>query len=115
MIPGKYNMVCPQGSTFQKTLTYIINDVAVNLTGYSAKMQVRDTYSSAGVLVQIGTAIGGITLNSTGVINLVISAATTATFVPKTYVYDVEIVSPAGVVTKIVEGKFIVTPEVTRT
>jgi hypothetical protein len=46
MIPGKYNMICPQGSTFNQVLTYSIDDVLVNLTGYSARMQVKEKYSS---------------------------------------------------------------------
>ena len=41
MTPGKYNFTCPQGTTFTRTITYKIGGVAVNLTGYTARMQVR--------------------------------------------------------------------------
>jgi len=114
MIPAKYNMVCPQGSTFQKTLTYIINDVPVDLTSYTARMQIREKHSSTAVIVQIDSLIGGIALGAGGTIDLVIQSAVTEDFIAKEYVYDIEIISSTGVVTRIIEGKFIVTPEVTR-
>ena len=45
MVPGKYNIVCPQGSTLVQELTYSVNNVAVDLAGYSAAMQVREKQS----------------------------------------------------------------------
>jgi len=39
-------MICPQGATFSKRLTWSINDVPVDLTGYTAKMQARDSYGA---------------------------------------------------------------------
>ena len=62
MIPGKYNMVCPQGSTFNKQLTYSINDVAVNLTGYTSRMQVREKHTSTTSQLALNTENGGIVL-----------------------------------------------------
>ena len=46
MIPGKLNLSCPQGSTFSKSLTYKIDDDPVNLTGYEARLQVREFFYS---------------------------------------------------------------------
>ncbi len=115
MIPGKYNIVCPQGSTFNKQLTYTIDGVPVNLFGYSAKMQVREKYTSSAAQITLDTeGIGGITLGDlAGTITMVISATATAALVPKEYVYDLELTS-SSIVTRLIEGKFIVTPEVTR-
>jgi hypothetical protein len=114
MIPGKYNMVCPQGSTFNKQLTYSINDVPVNLTGYTARMQVREKHTSTTAQLALNTENGGVILGgSLGTITININASSTSALVAKDYVYDLEIVS-AGTVTRIIEGKFIVTPEVTR-
>ena len=115
MIPGKYNMVCPQGSTFSQELTYSINSVNVNLGGYTARMQVREKHSSTSTVLSLTTANSGITLGgSAGTITVNISAATTAGLIAKDYVYDLELVASNGTVTRIIEGKFIVTPEVTR-
>lgn len=114
MTPGKYNMICPQGTTFSKQLTYSIEGVPVNLTGYTAKMQVREKHSSQNVIISMTTENDGIVLGgSLGTIDLFIDSEDTSSFIAKEYVYDLELIS-SSVVTRIIEGKFIVTPEVTR-
>lgn len=114
MIPGKYNMICPQGATFSKQLTYTIDSVPVDLTTYTARMQVREKYTSTSAIVSINTENGGIVLGvEDGTINLYISNETTSTFTAKDYVYDLELISSSNVY-RLIEGKFMVTPEVTR-
>jgi hypothetical protein len=114
MIPGKYNFICPQGSTFSKELTWKIENDPVNLDTYTARMQVREKYASKAAIVNINTENGGITLGgSDGKIYLYITDEQTKNIVAKDYVYDLEMIS-ASEVTRIIEGKFIVTPEVTR-
>lgn len=113
MTPGRYNFICPQGSTFSKQITYSTNETPINLTGYTARMQVREKYTSTNAIVSL-TSGNGITLGgSAGTITINISAATTTTLVAKEYVYDLELVS-GSTVTRILEGRFLVTPEVTR-
>lgn len=114
MTPGKYNMICPQGSTFEQQLIYKIDDVVVDLTGYSARMQVREKHTSKSSVLSIDTSSGGLSVDSQGAIDMSISASTTQDIIAKDYVYDLEIISPSGTVTRLIEGKFIVTPEVTR-
>lgn len=115
MIPGKYNMVCPQGSTFNQELTYSINSINVNLTGYTARMQVREKHTSSSTVLSLTTENGGITLGgSAGTISINASSSTTSELKPKEYVYDIELVSTSLIVTRLIEGKFIVSPEVTR-
>lgn len=114
MTPGKYNMVCPQGATFTKQLTYTIDEEPVDLTTYTARMQVREKYTSKTFVINLTTENGGIVLgDESGTINLYISNATTTDVPSKEYVYDLELVS-SGEVYRLLEGKFIVTPEVTR-
>ena len=114
MKPGKYNFVCPQGATFSKQLTWEIDGDPVDLTTYTARMQVREKYSSTNPTVSLTTENGGITLGGDeGTIDIDISSTATAAIVAKEYVYDLELVS-SSVVTRLIEGKFIVTPEVTR-
>lgn len=115
MTPGQLNLLCPQGSTFRKTITYKIDDVPVNLSGYSARLQVRPTHYSNDIIAYISTSGSGITLGaSAGTIELEIDADTTADINSGTFVYDLEIESSGGIVDRLIEGNFIVSPEVTR-
>jgi hypothetical protein len=122
---GRYDISVDQGSTFRKTITWKdSSNTVVNLTGYTARMQVRPTYSSASATVSLTTANGGVVLGGTsGTIQLYISATATAaipTASPSQFsdafigVYDLELVSPSGDVTRLLNGDFVVTPEVTR-
>lgn len=114
MTPGKYNMICPQGATFSKQLTYTIDSVPVDLDTYTARMQVREKYTSKTAIITLTTENEGIVLGGeNGTIDIYISDESTANFTAKDYVYDLELIS-SGNVYRLIEGKFIVTPEVTR-
>lgn len=117
--PGELDLTMYQGASWDYQLTWTTNGTAVDLTGYSARMQVRETQASTAVILSL-TSGSGITLGGTaGTIYLEASATTTAGIAaqstPKTaYAYDLELVSGAGYVTRLVEGNFFVDPEVTR-
>ena len=115
-IAGTYNITCNQGATLQRTLTW--TDPAknpINLTGYTARMQVRDTAASSSVILELTTSNTRITLGGTaGTVSLNVAANVTANLVPGLYVYDLEVVSGGGEVTRLVEGNFNVKAEVTR-
>lgn len=114
MKPGKYNFVCPQGSTFSQQMTWTIDQEPVDLTTYTARMQVREKYNSPSTIISLTTENGGITLGGEeGTIDLLVNSSTTQTIVAKDYLYDIELIS-SSVVTRLLEGKFIVTPEVTK-
>lgn len=114
MNPGNTPLLCPQGATFRRTLTYKIGRKAVNLTDFVARMQVREHYDSASTLVNL-TDGDGITLGGTaGTITIYISATDTSNIKAGIYVYDLEIQSLDGDVIRLLQGKFTVSPEVTR-
>lgn len=115
MPAGNYNIVCDQGSTFTRVLTWKnSNGTAVDLTNYTARMQVRTNYASSTSLLTLTTENGGITLGGVaGTITLGASAASTAALAADTFVYDLEMITGSNV-TRLVEGTFEVTPEVTR-
>ena len=116
MTPGKYDFVCPQGSTLARTLTYKIDDDPVNLNGYNARLQVREYLSAPDYILGIDSSSGSTNIytgGSAGTINITIDPLTTASIVPGKYVYDLEIYTTINVY-RLIEGKFIVTPEVTR-
>ena len=121
MEPGKLNLLVPQGTTWSKQLNWIdSDDDPVPLAGYTARMQVRKTVATQGTpVLSLTTENGRITLGpGDGEILLSIDATTTAALptnrVKQTWRYDLELVSGGGAVTRLLEGKFVVTPEVTR-
>jgi hypothetical protein len=114
MTPGKLNFTCPQGSTFERTLTYKLDNDPVNIFGYSARLQVREFHYSKDFVLSLVDG-NGITLGaSAGTIDILVDSEDTTNIVPGNYVYDLELVAPNGSVSRLIEGKFIVTPEVTR-
>ena len=191
---GPTKLVCQEGTTFNKTVTWSVDGTAVNLTGYSAAMQIRSAYSSTSAALSLVSTAGaaktvtaavvasnvatittsaahgytsgstvtlfnltassgsvqylviaapttttftvaytstngsltlgasptatltaGITLGGTaGTVVINITAAQTTALTAGSYVYDLELTSGGGVVTRILEGKFVITPEVTQ-
>lgn len=106
----KANIVIDQGTTFSTSILLTDdNGDAIDLTGYTGRSQLRKHYTSS------NSQSFTVSLNSTeGSVSLSLSATQTANLVPGRYVYDVEVVSGANVVSRIVEGIVTVTPEVTR-
>lgn len=115
-VAGVYNITCNQGATLSRTLTWTDSTrTPINVTGYTARMQVRETAASNTTILELTTSNTRITLGGTaGTVTLNVSATTTAALTPGKYVYDLEVVSGGGEVTRLVEGNFIVKAEVTR-
>ena len=116
MAASKLKLGIDQGATFRRRLTWKTGTPAspVNLTGYTARMQVRGELADDAVLLELTTENGGITLGgAAGTIDLHISAAATAAFTWEAGVYDLEMVSGDDV-TRLVAGTVSVSPEVTR-
>lgn len=109
-----HNFRIGRGETFATVITWKNNDVPVNLTGYTARMQLRREYSSSSPALSL-TSGSGLTLGgSAGTVTISINAATTADLVADKYVYDLELVSSGGVVKRLLEGQIKLTPSVTR-
>ena len=112
--PGYLDLDCWQGANFDYQLTWTNAGTAVNLTGYSARMQVRQYADSTATVLSFVNGTG-ITLGGTaGTIALAAVATATSAVDSGQYVYDLELVSGAGYVTRLVEGTFTVVAEVTR-
>jgi hypothetical protein len=127
MIAGVYNITCEQGSSFLRILEIQQPDLATDptgqtfedfdLTGYTARMQVRRTIDSASALVTLTTENLGLEINPTedtiNMIKMSMAASVTAS-ITSSGVYDLEIVDTTGFVSKVVKGVFTLVPEVTR-
>ena len=111
MAAGSYNFTLEQGSTFRRRLTVQENNSALNLTGYSGRMQMRSTHDSDTIILSFTVIVSNA---SAGQLTATASATTTASITPGIYVYDLEIESSAGTVTRLMQGNITVTPEVTR-
>jgi hypothetical protein len=115
MALSTYDISADQGSDLDTLITYT-NDsaVLVNLTGFSARMQVRNFAGSSASWLNL-TSSSGITLGgAAGTIRIVVSAAAISAVPAGNYVYDIELVDTAQVVLKILSGEFVVNAEVTR-
>lgn len=100
-----------QGATFNTTIN-VEDSVgsAVNLYAYSSNSQMRKSYYSSTAY----TIDSNITGTANGEITLSMTAANTANLSAGRYVYDLKIISPSNIVTRVVEGIVTVLPSVTR-
>lgn len=110
---GKHNLVCEEGATFTFNFTVKTGDTPWNLTGYSAAMTVRPFLGSTTTTLSATNTNGKIALGGVaGTVAVTVDAATTAAFTAGKYVYDFVLTSGGGVVTRLLEGKFVVTASV---
>lgn len=87
----------------------------LDLTGYSARMQVRSSVGSDTVLLELTTEDGGIVIDAlTGTIELRVDAVASAAITWTQGVYDLELVDTDGFTTRLAQGSVNVDREVTR-
>lgn len=107
-----------QGATFTLSLNLLdASSAQRNLSsGFTAAMQGRTTHAAASTIFSL-TSSSGITLGATSP-NMVISLTATQTAAltaPVKGVYDIELTTTSsGLVERVIEGTFEITPEVTR-
>ena len=109
---ARYDITIEQGATF--TFDLQVNDT--DLTGFTVRMQGRTSHAATTTVFSLTNA-SGITVSHQGnhshIVPLISATATAAFTAPLAGVYDIEYES-GGVVTRILEGSFYITPEVTR-
>ena len=117
MTAGIWNTIIDQGSMWTLQVIYQDpNSAPINITGYSAKMQLRSLPDDPTPALTLSTATGDITINgSQGIINITASSTETGAVDEGTYYYDLEITDPvSNEVTRIIQGQVVVSAEVTR-
>lgn len=116
MTAGIYNFGLDQGA--QYTTTVIFADAQGNpldLTGYTAAMQLREQASSPNPsALSLTSPSGGIVITPlTGQLAITITTAQTGALTARFYVYDLEI-ALSGVVTRLIQGQITVSAQVTQ-
>ncbi len=88
----------------------------IDVTGYDAKLHIREEFSSSTSVAEFTTANGRVTIGSSdGLITFAMSATDSASLPSELNgVYEAEIISDTGVVYAGLYGKFRVRPEVVR-
>ena len=113
-----YNTTIDQGADWFINFQYKQpNGTPVNITGYTAALQMRTSPLAKTAVLTLTSAVGGgltITGNS-GTIAAHATAAQTDAITNGKYSYDLEITSGAGIVTRLVQGTIEVSPQTTRT
>lgn len=93
---------------------YLVYNTPMPLTGYSARMSIKDKVGGTELLRLDSTLNNRIVLDATKcTITLTVDATTTAGLTWTNGVYDLELVSASGVVTGILQGNVTVSREVT--
>lgn len=116
MATTKHNIVIQQGANFALNVTAKNDDGSIkDLTGYTAKMQVRITPTDNTILLEASSANGRITINAPGgIVMVAVGADVTTGLNWNVAYYDIEITTGATNVFRIVEGFATFSREVTK-
>ena len=117
--PQTVNLTIYQGSSFKKSWQITDKDSAnpIDLTGYTARMQIRGKLKDIDPIVDLTTENGGITIEvaaETTTLSIYISATDTAAIEVAKGVYDLELIDTSADVYRLMEGIVTVSKEVTR-
>ena len=112
MKPGRYNFTTVQGDTFHSEPVWKINTTPVNVTGYSALMQIKRAVDGT-LIIELSSANGRIIVGTTdGKFTLNLTAAQTSALPMGNFVYDLQLTAPDGTVTTLLQGGFTINPQV---
>lgn len=110
---AKFNLVCEQATTFNFQFQILNDTTPWNLATYTATMTVRPFAGSTTTTLLATTSNGRIALDAAnGRVTVTVDATTTGDIAPGRYVYDL-VLTAGSTVTRILEGKFVVTAAVT--
>ena len=109
-------MQVEQGAVLNRLITWKdANGIAMNLTGFSARLAIKTAYDVAGYTFEMTTSNGRIILGGVaGTITLYASANDTDDIGAGSYVYDLKLIPASSAdAVRILQGDFVVTPQVT--
>lgn len=101
-----------QGTTFETTMNISNDDgTFIDITDYEFDSQIRKSYYSSNPAATITTSIHDA---ANGEVKLSLNAAQTANIKAGRYLYDVKMITPDDVITRVIEGIITVTPQITK-
>ena len=111
-----YDITADQGATLLRVISLKSSKrLPVDISNYTGRMHIREKVTDNDIIESQTTENGRITIDGTaGTIQILIPPLDMEEILPGIYVYDVEIESPEGEVTRIVHGTFTVRAEVTK-
>ena len=112
--PAEVDLCLPQGQTWDTEIVWEADGTPVNLSGWTARMMLRTTTEAASPTVSLSTATSTMTALSNGTIALSFSAISSAAITAATYLYDLEVQNPSGNVRRLMQGRAVVSREITR-
>lgn len=116
MTAGIYNFTIDQGAQYTTQIIWADSSGnPIDLTGYTAAMQLREQSSSPNpAALTLTSSNGGITITPlAGEMDILMTTAQTGALDARFYVYDLEI-ALSGVVTRIIQGQITVSAQVTQ-
>ena len=105
----KYDLVCQKGATFRKVLRLKQGGVPIDLTGWSARSQVREEPDGGTLVCEMTVTITA----EEGKMVLMVADDVTAGLTAGIYAWDLKATDADGIVRYYVGGKFGVVPSVT--
>lgn len=111
MSAPKYDIHLTQGESFYLGLSLDDDGVPLDLRGHHFAAQVRATPEAEAVLANFGFELSEA---AQGTVTLTLAAAVTERLPVRACVYDLFMVSPAGLSTQLLRGDLIVAQRVTR-
>lgn len=105
-----------QGTDFTHVISLQNSDGSpLSIFGYTARMQVRENVPSPSILLELSTSNGKLVNGgANGQLTLTLTNVETSAIVWRSGVYDLELTSPGGIITRVMEGNVTVGLEVTR-
>ena len=116
MTAGIYNFTVDQGAQYNTTIVWAdAQGVPIDLTGYTAAMQLRLQAASPNPsALNLTSSNGGIVITPlTGSMLITMTATHTGALSPGFYVYDLEL-TLGSVVSRIIQGQITVSAQVTQ-
>ena len=110
--PAQYNVQIWRNDTWSQTFSILADTVPVNLTGSTITIQVRKTASASSIDLTLSTADSTITIGGASFNQITLNKK--VTIAAGSYLYDMNVSFPSGVVKTYVWGSFFVQEDITK-
>lgn len=114
MTAKRYDITIEQGTQFQLVVLVKDGTGIRNLTGYTAKLDIKKYVSDATPAAQYSSPSSGVVVDGpNGLVTITITGTQTTAYTFKSGAYDLKITSGGGAPERILQGGVTVSPQVT--